>query len=83
MKAVSERFTRHSGMRNLWRLPILPILMILGFVLCQVGAYAQLETGSIQGKVSDPSGAVVPKAATMKSDDQLNKGLELLKAKAA
>jgi len=62
MKAVSERFTRHSGMRNLWRLPILPILMILGFVLCQVGAYAQLETGSIQGKVADPSGAAVPKA---------------------
>ena len=63
MKMVSERFAPHSGMRNLWRLPILPILVVLGFALFYPRAYAQVETGSIQGKVTDPSGAALSKTA--------------------
>lgn len=44
------------------RIPVLPICAVLAAALCCAGAFAQSGAGSIQGTVTDPTGAVIPNA---------------------
>lgn len=44
------------------RLPALVALIMLGLAMCQNSAFAQSGAGSIQGTVTDSSGAVIPGA---------------------
>ena len=47
-----------------WNAPILGLIAILlGLVMCCSGAYAQSGAGSIQGTITDSTGAVIPGAA--------------------
>lgn len=49
--------------RHKWNVPILAIAMALGIALCCPGAFAQSGAGSIQGTVTDSTGAVIPGAS--------------------
>jgi hypothetical protein len=63
MKPAANLFLRRSGDRNVWRWSLLPIFAVLCLALSQQVAQGQLETGSIQGKIADPSGAALSRAA--------------------
>src|ERR1700729_2956538 len=53
-------------MRPLSGLAIFTLLRILAFALCALPMYGQTsDTGAIAGSVSDPSGALVPRAAVV------------------
>jgi hypothetical protein len=43
--------------------PALAVCTLLGVMVCCPGAFAQSGAGSIQGTVTDPTGAVIPNAA--------------------
>jgi len=45
-----------------WNVPILAIVALLGLAMCCSGAMAQSGAGSIQGTITDPTGAVIPGA---------------------
>jgi hypothetical protein len=46
-----------------WNVRVLTIAVALGFALCSTSALAQSGTGSIQGTVTDATGAVIPGAS--------------------
>jgi hypothetical protein len=46
-----------------WNVRILAIAVVLGMTLCCSSVFAQSGAGSIQGHVSDPTGAVIPGAS--------------------
>ena len=46
-----------------WNLPVFAIIAMLGLALCCTCAFAQSGAGSIQGTVTDSTGAVIPGAA--------------------
>ena len=45
-----------------WNVPILAIVALVGLAMCGTGAKAQSGAGSIQGTVTDSTGAVIPGA---------------------
>ncbi|MDR3793718.1 MAG: carboxypeptidase-like regulatory domain-containing protein [Terracidiphilus sp.] len=59
MKKLASKMTRtfHS-----WNVPALVLLVLMGLALCCTNALAQSGAGSIQGTVTDPTGAVIPGA---------------------
>ena len=57
----SARNLTHS-LRN-WNVPILAIALVLGIAMCCSSAFAQSGAGSIQGTVTDSTGAVIPGAS--------------------
>lgn len=59
MKSLA-RYATHTIRKR--HLPILAIVVALGMAMCCLNAHAQSGTGSIQGTVTDSSGAVIPGA---------------------
>jgi hypothetical protein len=55
------RYLTHT-LRN-WNVPILAIAVALGLTMCCSSVFAQSGAGSIQGTVTDPTGAVVTGAS--------------------
>ena len=45
-----------------WNVPVLAIVVLVGLAMCCTGAMAQSGAGSIQGTVTDSTGAVIPGA---------------------
>ena len=45
-----------------WNLPLIAIVALVGLAMCCTGAFAQSGAGSIQGTVTDSTGAVIPGA---------------------
>src|ERR1039458_3047899 len=60
MKRLASYLT-HT-LRN-WNVPILAIVVALGMAMCCSNALAQSGAGSIQGTVTDATGAVIPGAS--------------------
>jgi len=46
-----------------WNVPILAVAIALGLVMCCTSGFAQSGAGSIQGTITDSTGAVIPGAA--------------------
>ena len=70
MKAVGSVWNRQeAGLRSPlcsfleWKVPILSIVVALGVAICCPSAEAQSGAGSIQGTVTDSTGAVIPGAS--------------------
>jgi hypothetical protein len=59
MKNLASLMTRTF---HLWNVPMLAIVAIIGLALCCSGAFGQSGAGSIQGTVTDSTGAVLPGA---------------------
>lgn len=61
--AVSlEKGFLRSAMEATFRIFEMGALLSVLLAICTCGAWGQLGAGSIQGRVTDPSGAVIPKA---------------------
>ena len=54
-------FLTHT-LRN-WHVPGLTIAMALGIAICSTSSFAQSGAGSIQGTITDSTGAVIPGAS--------------------
>ena len=56
---------RWTSLFRKWNKPVLAIAAVLGLAMCCLPAVAQSGAGSIQGTVTDSTGAVIP-GATIK-----------------
>ena len=59
MKKLASKMTRTL---HAWNVKALALLVFVGLALCSTGALAQSGAGSIQGTVTDSTGAVIPGA---------------------
>ena len=62
-----------------WKLTVLGVVIALGLVLSplKLGAQTTISTGSIQGTISDPTGAVIPGAAITISTKETGQSISL------
>jgi hypothetical protein len=61
--------------RSYLRFLLLALAVPLAFVLTSVSLHAQADTGSIQGTIKDPSGAVIPNAKVTLTNEGTNLAL--------